>query len=95
MLIFEWDEDKNRANIKKHRISFEEASTIFQDDKCVFERDVEHSEAEDRYIAIGCIQGKILVVYVVFTERGEALRLISARRATRQEKEAYYGVSKS
>ena len=84
---FEWDEEKNEYNKKKHSISFELAALVFDDPFYVEMYDFEHSVEEDRYIAIGKV-GEVLLV--VFTERKERIRLISARVATPLEKELYY-----
>lgn len=84
---FEWDEDKNRQNIKKHNISFETAVNIFKDPHCLIIYDFIHSLDEDRYIAIGKI---VDVLFVVYTERPDCTRLISARIATENEKRTYY-----
>jgi uncharacterized DUF497 family protein len=85
----EWDVDKNRENLEKHGISFEEASDLLlgiADSMEVF--DAAHSEDEDRYIAIGPIVRGLIVV--VFTERDEeTVRIISAREATRRERRRY------
>ena len=89
-MIFEWDEPKNTINKLKHRISFELATSVFDDPKYVEYRDLEHSKDEDRYIAIGRARGKILILFVAYTERGSVIRLISARRATKEEREVYY-----
>jgi uncharacterized DUF497 family protein len=87
-LNFEWDDNKARINLAKHRISFEEASTVFGDPLSLTIADPEHSEVEERFIIIGqSHQGKLLVV--VHTERGDNIRIISARRATRRERKAY------
>lgn len=84
---FEWDEEKDRINREKHGISFETASYVFQDKYYIEMYDFEHSIEEDRYIAIGMV-GDLL--FVVFTERGENIRLISARLATEKEGSLYY-----
>lgn len=86
-LKFEWDEDKNKINKIKHKISFETAAHVFDDPEYIEMYDFEHSLDEDRYIAIGKI-GDIL--FVVFTERKDAIRLISARLATEAERRLYY-----
>lgn len=72
---FEWDEEKNIINKKKHNISFETAAHVFDDPECIEMYDFEHSTNEDRYIALGVVGG---VLFVVYTERKEAIRLISA-----------------
>ena len=85
---FEWDENKARANFAKHRVSFAEAKTVFVDPFYVDFYDPDHSGAEERYLIIGeSQQGRLLVVS--YTERQQKTRLISAREATRREKEAY------
>ena len=84
---FEWDEEKNLLNQQKHGISFEMASYVFSDENYIEMYDFEHSIEEDRFIAIGLV-GKVL--FVVFTERKESIRLISARVATESERRLYY-----
>ena len=84
---FEWDEEKNRANKKKHGISFETAAYVFEDEHHIEMYDFDHSIDEDRYIAIGCVEN---VLFVVFTEKRESIRLISARLATESERGLYY-----
>ena len=84
---FEWDEYKNEINKKKHHISFETAAYVFDDPEYIEMFDFEHSIEEDRYIALGQV-GEIL--FVVFTERKDAIRLISARLATEAERRLYY-----
>ena len=86
-MIFEWDEEKNSINKTKHKISFEVAAHVFDDPDYIEMYDFEHSLNEDRYIAIGKV-GDIL--FVVFTERKEIIRLISARLATEKERRLYY-----
>lgn len=87
VLRFDWDEDKNILNQKKHKISFETASFVFEDSQYIEIYDYEHSTEEDRYIAIGKV-GDIL--FVVYTERKDVIRLISARLATEKERRLYY-----
>lgn len=86
---FEWDEEKNRINKEKHDgIGFELAIRIFLDDKRLEFYDEAHSSVdEDRWNTIGMV-GKVL--FVVYTERSETIRIISARRATREEERKYY-----
>ena len=84
---FEWDQDKNTINKEKHKISFETAAYVFDDPYYIEMFDFEHSDDEDRYIAIGKV-GDIL--FVVFTERKDTIRLISARLATNAERSLYY-----
>ena len=85
---FEWDEAKNAANIKKHGISFEEATSIF-DDVVFTSIDDRFDYEEIREISIGAIES-VVVVTVVHTDRGEVTRIISARKATKKERKKYY-----
>jgi uncharacterized DUF497 family protein len=87
-LEFEWDEDKARKNLKKHGVSFEEASTIFGDPLSLTIPDPQHSEEEDRFVTLGESNRKRFLV-VVSTDRGDAIRIISARVATRRERKEY------
>lgn len=87
---FEWDTEKERINISKHGINFHTAALVFKDPNRVEWYDELHSAEEDRYITIGEVDGNFVIVMVVFTERFPAIRIISARVATRKEKEAYY-----
>jgi hypothetical protein len=85
---FEWDENKATANLSKHGVSFEEAKTIFDDPLYVDFYDPDRSYEEDRYIIVGeSSQSRLLIVS--YTERGDTIRLISAREVTRAEREAY------
>jgi uncharacterized protein len=85
---FEWNKDKAKANLTKHGVSFDEAKTVFDDPLHVDFYDPDHSEDEERYIIVGqSQQGRLLVVS--YTERRDRIRLISAREATRMEKNAY------
>ena len=86
-LTFEWYENKNAINKQKHKISFETAAYVFEDPNYIEMYDFEHSIEEDRFIAIGMV-GDIL--FVVFTERKENIRIISARLATDEERRLYY-----
>ena len=89
-LIFEWDEYKNLANIKKHGINFQEAKTCFEDDFAEMFSDIEHSESEDRYIFLG-LSEILRTLVVIYTERSNinedqiVNRIISARKATKKE----------
>ena len=87
-LIVEWDDNKAELNWKKHGIHFEDAALIFLDEHLIDDYDKEHSDDEDRIKVIGMV-GKILVV--IYTERGEKYRLISARHANKNERSKYYG----
>ena len=87
-LGFEWDDDKAKSNLAKHGVGFEEAATVFADPLSWTIPDPAHSQVEDRFVIIGSsYHGKLLVV--VHTERGDNIRVISARRASRQERKAY------
>lgn len=86
---FEWDENKNEINKVKHGISFETAVLVFQDEDRVEIFDRFHSSLEEeRYLLIGKVKG---VLTVIFTERKEKVRIISARSANSIEKDIYYG----
>lgn len=89
-MLFEWDDKKEQLNIKKHGIDFSTAALVFGDRNRIEKYDELHSLTEDRYITIGQISGIAVVVMVVYTERNAAIRIISARLATKKEKEAYY-----
>ena len=88
---FEWDENKEKINISKHGLDFSTAALVFRDQNRLEWFDELHSDYEDRYITIGEINGIAVVLMVVYTERGDAIRLISARKATKQERRMYYG----
>jgi uncharacterized DUF497 family protein len=87
---FEWNENKNRSNFRKHGIWFEEAQTVWSDAASIEFYDPEHSSNEDRFIRIGHSTGSRLLL-VVFCERseGSTIRMISARRATPGERREY------
>ncbi len=85
---FEWDERKAVTNVRKHGVGFEEAATVFADPHAVIFDDEAHSNAELRELIIGHSDRNRLLV-VSFTERGEAVRIISARRATNKERRDY------
>lgn len=87
-LIFKWDKRKAAANLKKHGVSFQEAATVFGDPLSITIEDPDHSEDETRFIIIGqSYQGQTIVV--AHAERGDNIRIISARLATRRERQAY------
>ena len=85
---FEWDDDKAQANLHKHGISFEEAQTVFHDPFETTISDPDHSTNENRFITLGESNKKRIVV-VVYVERRNKIRLISARKATRAERKNY------
>ena len=88
-LQFEWDEEKERINISKHGIDFETASHVFLDSNRMEYYDEAHSSVEeDRYITIGYVAEVLTVVY---TDRSNVMRIISARAATKKERDRYYG----
>jgi len=87
-VIVEWDDQKAAANAKKHGVSFEEAATVLEDALSITFRDPDHSIEEFRFLTIGLgSTGRILML--AHTDRGEAVRLISARPATRSERRFY------
>lgn len=87
-MAFEWDFDKAVTNLVKHGVSFEEANTVFDDPLYVDFYDLDHSDDEHRYIMIGMSEQNRLLL-VAYTERGDVIRLISAREATKAERRAY------
>lgn len=90
-LCFEWDEQKNEINKKKHRISFEEARSVFYDDAALVIDDPEHSEEEDRFIILGMsTQANLLVVCHCYRASDTVIRIISARKAIRTESRFYF-----
>ena len=84
----EWDPVKAEANLKKHRVSFEEASTVFDDPLFITFLDVEHSIDEERYITLGLSRRSRLLL-IAHTDREGAIRIISARKATKNERRFY------
>ena len=91
--LFDWDESKYAANINKHGISFNEAATVFLDPYVIESYDHEHSDFEDRFIAIGISKNlNLLVVCHCFREESGVIRIISARKATKGEINLYGGV---
>ncbi|NMG21157.1 BrnT family toxin [Brasilonema bromeliae] len=85
---FEWDDNKAAKNLSKHGVSFEEAKTVFDDPLYVDFYDPDHSDEENRYLIVGqSNRGRLLIVS--YTQRGDSIRLISAREVTRAEREAY------
>ncbi len=87
MSRFEWDEDKNRINRRKHGISFEEASGIYNGPVLSFDDEGEHVEARERSYGL---LGGMVVVCVVHTERDDRIRIISARKATSNERKLFH-----
>ena len=93
MLTFEWDTNKAATNLTKHDVGFPEASTVFGDALSLTIPDPAHSQAEERFIILGrSHRGRLLVV--VHTERGDNIRIISARLASRRERKDYEKASR-
>jgi uncharacterized DUF497 family protein len=87
---FVWDQKKNKANIEKHGISFEEAKSVFYDPVARLIHDPEHSADEDRFIMLGMSQRlRVLIVCHCYREKEETIRIISARKATAVETKLY------
>ncbi len=84
--LFEWDSEKDLRNVKLHKISFETAKFVFKDKNRIEMFDEQHSGTEDRFITIRKVRK---VLFVVFTERGDRTRIISARLATKAERKFY------
>lgn len=86
---FAWDRVKAAVNLRKHGVSFEEASTVFADENARLKHDPDHSQAEDRFVLLGLsAKLRMLVVCHVYREK-QIIRLISARKATRNERKQY------
>lgn len=92
MIKFTWDEKKNQTNIKKHGISFDEAVTVFLDDNAILVYDEPHSELEDRYILVGMSQHLKILAVCHCSRYNETIRIISARKATKNETKQYYEI---
>ena len=89
---FEWDENKNIINKKKHKVSFAEAKTVFYDPAALIIHDPDHSEDEERFLIMGLSQTlKVLVVCHCYRENDEIIRIISARKAENDETKKYGG----
>ncbi len=86
-MLFEWDDEKAAANLKKHGVDFRDAVAVFNDEFRIEWYDSTHSDTEDRYNTIGLVRD---VLFVVYTERGVRTRIISARKATPRERRVYY-----
>jgi uncharacterized DUF497 family protein len=91
-ISFSWDDRKNIANQKKHRVSFEEAQTVFFDENAIEYYDPDHSGSEDRFLMLGhSYRIRVLVVSYTLRKDGTEIRIISARKATKKEQKAYFG----
>jgi len=90
LYYFDWDENKNRINLEKHGITFEEASTVFFDNRAILFDDPEHSIDEDRFLLLGMSEtAKVCIVCHCYRESDTVIRIISARQATRKEEQRY------
>ena len=88
---FEWDENKSRANKRKHGVDFAEATTVFYDENAVQFADPDHSQDEDRFILLGMsFKLRVVVVCHCFRESETVVRLISARKADKEEEREYW-----
>jgi uncharacterized DUF497 family protein len=85
---FEWDPDKAKKNFGKHEVDFDEASSVFDDPMFITVLDEEHSDDEERYITIG-LSNKNRLLLIAHTERNDVIRIISARKATKNEEKFY------
>ncbi|MBA2526133.1 MAG: BrnT family toxin [Pyrinomonadaceae bacterium] len=88
MVRFEWDPRKAKLNVRKHRVSFEEAETAILDELSKTTPDPDHSLKENRFITLGVSARRRLLV-VCYTHRGESIRIINARAVTKREREIY------
>lgn len=86
---FEWDENKNQANIRKHGVDFREAAYVFSDPYALSIADDEHSDDEERWILLGRNRNEKILLVVHTFRQGDAIRLISARKATPTEQATY------
>ena len=88
---FTWDESKAALNIQKHKVSFEEAKTVFDDVEALFMSDPDHSETEERFILLGMsLSLRILIVCHCYRDNDNVIRIISARKATKNEANTYF-----
>lgn len=85
---FEWDTEKAAANLRKHGVSFEEATTVFGDPMAMNMPDPDHSLNEERFVLLG-LSHRVRLLVIAYAERGTRTRLISAREATRKERRQY------
>ena len=91
-ISFEWDETKNKTNIDKHGVSFEEAKTVFYDESAIEFFDNDHSENEERFLLLGrSYKLRIIIISHCVRENGSKIRIISARKATKNEQKYYRG----
>jgi uncharacterized DUF497 family protein len=91
-LCFEWDPGKDASNIRRHKVSFEDASTVFSDENALLINDPDHSLEEDRFILLGLSSSlRVLIVCHCYRAKGQSIRIISARKADSQERRDYFG----
>jgi len=89
---FEWDPRKADANLRKHKVSFEDAQSVFSDERALLIDDPDHSEEEDRFVLLGLSQSlRLLVVVHCYRAEGQIIRIISARKADAEERSFYQG----
>ena len=87
---FEWDPKKAQANLRKHKVSFEEAQSVFSDERALLIDDPDHSEGEDRFVLLGLSRSlRLLVVVHCYRAEGHVIRIISARKADADERSIY------
>lgn len=89
MLNFDWDTEKAKINFQKHGVSFEEAMTVFEDPEALLIADPEHSTEEDRFILLGLSSSFRLIIVCHCYRKEETIRLFSARKATKSERNQY------
>jgi len=90
-ILFEWDERKNRENKRKHKVSFEEAQSVFLDENALRFFDPDHSQDEDRFLMLGMsFTLRVLVVCHCYREDDSVIRIISARKADKREQSDYW-----
>jgi hypothetical protein len=89
-MAFSWDDRKSRENLRKHGVSFQEASTAFADENARLKHDPDHSQEEDRFILLGfSAKLRLLVVSHAYRQEGKQIRIVSARKATANERRQY------
>lgn len=87
---FEWDSKKAQANLRKHKVSFEDAQSVFSDERALLIDDPDHSEDEERFVLLGLSQSlRLLVVVHCYRAEGRVIRIISARKADAEEQSIY------
>ena len=92
MIKFEWDKAKDLSNLRKHGISFEEAKSVFYDEYAIQYYDEENSDFEDRFLMVGLShESRVLLVCHCERDSGQSIRIISARKATNNERKYYEG----